>query len=254
MRDEDRLLTFEDLQACAVLPGRLDPVQGHRYVLGVDLAVRNDNAVIAVAHAEPVDDYADRRVVVDSLDVFSPSKHRENDLRAVEECVRARSGQYNGAPAVFDPSQAFQMMQQLRASGLTVHEHTHSAQSNSRRALLLLELVRGRRLQLPDDQETVAEFAGVKLRETSPGVYRYDHESGKHDDRVTAVSLAALHLLEDLDVDLSDSRTIPKRAFGRRRRARVNGIWTPAARAATGAAVLDDGVLLSIRQEAEQDG
>ena len=51
--------------------GRLDPVQGHRYVLGVDLAVRNDNAVIAaVAHAEPVDDYADRRVVVDSLDVF----------------------------------------------------------------------------------------------------------------------------------------------------------------------------------------
>ena len=81
------------------------------------------------------------------------------------------------------------MMQQLRASGLTVHEHTHSAQSNSRRALLLLELVRGRRLQLPDDQETVAEFAGVKLRETSPGVYRYDHESGKHDDRVTAVSL-----------------------------------------------------------------
>jgi hypothetical protein len=133
---------------------------------------------------------------VDSLDVFTPSRRHEVDLMAVEGCVQARCAQYGHAPAIFDPAQGFQMMARLRAAGLRVLEHTFSAQSNSRRALLILELVRGRRLWLPDDPETVAEFAAVRLRETSPGVYRYDHDSGKHDDRVTAISLGALHLLE----------------------------------------------------------
>jgi hypothetical protein len=199
---EDRLLRYEDLEACAVLPGRLDRDEAQRYVLGVDLAVRGDNAVVAVAHAEELDG-SDQRVVVDSLDVFTPSRHAETDLEAVEDCVRVRSEQYGRAPAMFDPAQGFQMMQRLRGAGLQVLEHTFSAQSNSRRALLILELVRGRRLWLPDDPDTIAEFAAVRLRETSPGVYRYDHDSGKHDDRVTAISLAALHLLERPRVDYS---------------------------------------------------
>jgi hypothetical protein len=192
---EDRLLSYEDIQACAVLPGRLDSDPRYQYVLGVDLAVRGDNTVVAVCHLEEVEGYGDRRVVVDSLDVFTPTKRSETDLQAVEGCVQARSEQYGHAPAMFDPAQGFQMMQRLRAAGLRVLEHTFTAQSNSRRALLILELVRGRRLWLPDDPETVAEFASVRLRETAPGVYRYDHDSGKHDDRVTAISLAAVHLL-----------------------------------------------------------
>ena len=193
---EDRLLRFEDLEACAVLPGRLDPDRRQSYVLGVDLAVRGDNAVVAVCHVEQVEGYGDLRVVVDSLDVFQPTRHAENDLGAVEGCVKARCEQYGHAPAMFDPAQGYQMMQRLRAAGLRVLEHTFTAQSNSRRALLILELVRGRRLWLPDDPDVLAEFAAVRLRETAPAVYRYDHDAGKHDDRVTAISLAAVHLMD----------------------------------------------------------
>ena len=193
---EDRLLRFEDLRACAVLPGRLDPDRRQSYVVGVDLAVRDDNAVVAVCHVEQVEGYGDLRVVVDSLDVFTPTRHAENDLQAVEGCVQARSEQYGHAPAMFDPAQGYQMMQRLRAAGLRVLEHTFTAQSNSRRALLILELVRGRRLWLSDDPDVLAEFAAVRLRETAPGVYRYDHDAGKHDDRVTAISLAAVHLMD----------------------------------------------------------
>ena len=193
---EDRLLRFEDLEACAVLPGRLDPDRQRSYVVGVDMAVRGDNAVIAVAHVEQVEGYGDLRVVVDSLDVFTPSRHAENDLQAVEGCVQARSAQYGNAAVMFDVAMAHQMMQRLRAAGLRVLEHTFTAQSNSKRALLILELVRGRRLWLPDDQDVIGEFAAVRLRETSPGIYRYDHDSGKHDDRVTAISLCAVHLLD----------------------------------------------------------
>jgi hypothetical protein len=34
------------------------------------------------------------------------------------------------------------------------------------------------------------------LRETSPGVYRLDHDHGHHDDRAIALALAAVHLAE----------------------------------------------------------
>jgi hypothetical protein len=201
---EDKLLILEELLACVVLPGRLDPVPGCVYVVGVDLAVKRDNAVVAVAHAETVEGSdGDRRVVLDSLDVFSPSRNRENDLQLVEGCVRQRSAQYGNATCVFDPAMADQMMQRLTASGVRVETHVHTAQSNSRRAMLLLDLVRGRRLWLPDDDpELINEFAAVRLVEKQPGVYRYDHSRSQHDDRLTAVSLCALHLLEKPQINL----------------------------------------------------
>lgn len=34
----------------------------------------------------------------------------------------------------------------------------------------------------------------VRLRETSPGVYRLDHDQGRHDDMAVAVGVAAFHL------------------------------------------------------------
>ena len=41
------------------------------------------------------------------------------------------------------------------------------------------------------------ELANVRLRETSPGVYRMDHDPDKHDDQAIALALAlaANHLI-----------------------------------------------------------
>jgi hypothetical protein len=36
----------------------------------------------------------------------------------------------------------------------------------------------------------------VRLRETSPGVYRMDHDPDKHDDRAVCLALAAVWLLQ----------------------------------------------------------
>jgi hypothetical protein len=201
---EDKLLPYEDVAACAVLPGRLDPQPRMQYVMGVDLAIRRDRTAVAVAHAEPVEGLGGAvRIVVDSLDVFEASRRRDIDLSAVEGCVEARSRQYNDAAVIFDPAQAHQMMQRLRGAGVRVIEHAFTAASNSRRALALLELVRARRLALPDEQDVVQEFAALRLVERGPGLYRYDHDSGKHDDRVTAIGLAAQHLLERQSVNLT---------------------------------------------------
>lgn len=49
---EDTLTTAEDLRACVTLAGPLQPVDGQRYVIGLDVGLKNDATVAVVAHAE----------------------------------------------------------------------------------------------------------------------------------------------------------------------------------------------------------
>ncbi len=47
-----------------------------------------------------------------------------------------------------------------------------------------------RRLWIPNDPELIDELASVRIRETStPGVYRLDHDAGRHDDRAVCMAL-----------------------------------------------------------------
>jgi hypothetical protein len=57
-------------------------------------------------------------------------------------------------------------------------------------------LLREHRLALPDDAELLDELGTVRLRESTPGVYRLDHDANSHDDRAVALGLAALALTE----------------------------------------------------------
>ena len=79
--------------------------------------------------------------------------------------------------------------------GLRVVEFKFTVQSNSARTLTLLRLIREQRLAIPDDELLIDELVNLRVRETSPGVYRHDHDASKHDDAVTAVSLVAHHLV-----------------------------------------------------------
>jgi len=210
---EDQLLAYEDVAACASLPGALDPVLGVKYVVGVDLAVRRDRAVVAVCHLERLPDDGGTQVVTDHLDVFKATSGHDIDLAAVEGTVLTRAKAYNRATATFDPAQAHLMMQNLRKAGLTVIEHNFTATSNSKRALVILELVRGHRLLLPENQEVIDEFSALRLIQRGPGLFRYDHLAGKHDDIVTAIGLGAAHLLEHPQITVRAPRQL-KRAGG----------------------------------------
>jgi phage terminase large subunit-like protein len=193
---EDRLFDPDDVAACTVLAGPGEYVTGSRYCLGVDLALRNDRAAVAVGHLDGYDGTAP--LTIDRLDTFTPDRKRDVDLQRVEDLIAVRSKQFGNAPAVFDPAGAWQMMQRLQRRGVRTIEHTFSAGSNSRRTLLLLQLVREHRLRIPDDQELIDEMLNLRVREVQPGSFRYDHDASKHDDRVTAVSLVADHLLSKL--------------------------------------------------------
>jgi hypothetical protein len=87
-------------------------------------------------------------------------------------------------------------MQRLRSRGVQCDEFTFSSSSVGRLASTLHLLLRNRRLVLPDDPELLEELTNVRLRETSPGVLRMDHDPDKHDDRAIALALAAHRLLE----------------------------------------------------------
>ena len=103
---------------------------------------------------------------------------------------------------MLDPWQAVDLAQRLRSRGLRVHEFAFSAAAVGRLASTL-HLLRDRALALPDDAELLDELANVRLRETSPGVLRMDHDPGQHDDRAIALALAAQRLLEQTSVQTS---------------------------------------------------
>lgn len=191
---EDRLTTVDSVRACVTHEGPLEPRVGVQYVVGVDLGVKRDTSVVAVAHAEGRAD--ERRVVVDRVDAFVPRRDAEVKLDVVEEAIRTASRTYGGARVVMDPWQGLRIAQALRASGVSVTEYTFSQQSISRFAMTLYGLLRDRRIGLPDDEALLDELARVRLRETSAGVFRLDHDADAHDDRAIAVALAAQTLVE----------------------------------------------------------
>ena len=76
-----------------------------------------------------------------------------------------------------------------------MEEFTFTAATVGRLATTLLQLIREHALALPDDPDLIDELRNVRLRETSPGVYRLDHDRNRHDDRAVALALAASYLV-----------------------------------------------------------
>jgi phage terminase large subunit-like protein len=200
---EDRLTAADDLAACTVLEGPLPPEPGTRYVIGLDVGTVNDRTVAIVAHAEPVtravedgEVVAGVRVLVDRVQAWSGSRAKPVQLAEVGDWLDYVAHEYAGATVVFDPHQAVELTQRLERRGVRCEKFDFTAASVGRLALTLYQLLRSRSLALPEDAELLEELANVRLRETSPGTYRLDHDPDKHDDRAIALALAAHHLVE----------------------------------------------------------
>jgi phage terminase large subunit-like protein len=173
---EDSLVDGEDLAACVALDGPVDPRPGVAYRIGVDLGLKNDRTAVAVCHLGGV------AVVLDRLLVFQGTRRHPVRLDDVEEAVFEAARRYNGARVHLDPWQAVGLGQRLARRGVRVDEYTFSAQSVGRLASTLFRLLRDRHVALPDDEALLDELANVRLRETSPGVLRMEHDPDKHDD------------------------------------------------------------------------
>ncbi|MCU1691149.1 MAG: hypothetical protein JWM64_240 [Frankiales bacterium] len=188
---DDALVSAEDLRACVAHDGPLPSVPGVRYVVGVDLGLKNDRTVLAVCHSEG------RRVVLDRLLRFAGTRAAPVSLADVEAAVLGLHERYNAPRFIADPWQAVGLMQRVRAKGVAVEEFTFSASSVGRLASVLFRLLRDREIALPDDADLLAELGAVRLRENGSGVLRLDHASGGHDDQAVALGLAAQALAQE---------------------------------------------------------
>jgi phage terminase large subunit-like protein len=189
---EDRLVTAEDLEACTVAgSGPLAPERGTSYVMSLDMAFVNDQAVLCVCHRE-----RDGLVVLDRMHCWTGSRVQPIREQVVEETLLEAWRSYHHPRVILDPWQTKGMAQRLRAQGVRVEEFVFSATSVGRIALALYRLLRDHDIELYDDEELLTELGRVQLRETAPGVYRMDHAHGEHDDRAVALAMCAHSLLE----------------------------------------------------------
>ena len=217
---EDRLVSAEDLAACATLDGPRDPISGKTYVIGLDVGLKRDSTVAAICRLDG------GVVTLDRLGVWTGTKLHPVKLGEVEEWVAKAAKDYR-ASVVVDPWQAAQLTEQLRSRGVRIADLLQRPE-HRRLASSLYLLLRERTLRLPNDPELLDELANVRLcRESSPGVMRMDHDLGRHDDRAIALALAA-HRLVERGEDVIRCRTFVART-------RIDGTRDPVMAALNGA-------------------
>jgi phage terminase large subunit-like protein len=210
---DDAIADPADVAAACILKGPLAPEEGRRYVCTLDLGVRNDRTVAVIAH--PVREGDGTRVIVDRMKVWTPRPGAPVSLDDVRAWITEFCRSYR-APLIYDPSQAYLMVEQLRRAGVICREFIFGTQSVGKLATAIMQALRGRLLTLPDDEELKSEILSVRLRETAPNVLRIDHASGSHDDRVIATAMAVYELTSGGSVggglifrDLGESDTDP---------------------------------------------
>lgn len=157
--------------------------------------MKADRTVATICHVEVSHDEK-RRVLLDRIAVWQGSRQNPVQLSEVEAWLLQASKSYNSAAIIFDPWQAAGTMQRLRSQGVRVVEFTFSASSVGKLAVSLHDALRNRQLGLPNDDALIDELANVRIRETSPNVYRLDHDEGQHDDRAISIALCLQHLLD----------------------------------------------------------
>jgi phage terminase large subunit-like protein len=194
---EDRLTTPEDLAVCVGHSGPLDFAPGNTYAVGLDIGLKNDRTVLTVCHTRTAPDATTRQVVLDRQVVWSGTREHPVDLAEVEAAILHIHQAYGRPTLIVDPYQAALLTQNLRRYRVKVEEYNFSQTSIGRLAQRLWLLLHEHALVLPDDPDLLDELANVRIRETSPGVYRMDHDSNRHDDRAISLALAANWLLTD---------------------------------------------------------
>jgi hypothetical protein len=125
----------------------LEPQRGVRYVLALDVGTRRDLTGLAVAHSASVGGV--RKTVVDRVMSWRPRWGQRVELAEVQAAVIRLFKAYNGAPLVFDRSQAEQLSQAVQREGVRAVEYVFTQANANRLAKSLFMSLRDRALVCP---------------------------------------------------------------------------------------------------------
>lgn len=169
----------------------------HSYVAGLDLSVTGDQSAVAVAHLEHAAS-GDQIVVVDRLLVWKPTKSAPLSQDRVLAELLNLTEEFPGLKVNADPYQSLGLLERLRRHGIQTEVFTFSPSSKTRVAAMDLSLVREDRLSLPPDPDLLADVRAAQVKERPDGSFFVEvpRSNRGHGDTLTAVELAAWHLLQ----------------------------------------------------------
>jgi hypothetical protein len=150
---------------------------------GLDLGLTKDRSVAAWVEARG------GVVWVRELRTWYASGGVKVDLQQVEAEVRGMA-QRAQAPVAYNPWQAALLGQRLQAQVVRAVPFLFTAENRCQLFATLLDLIRKGVLKASPHEELRRELFGLEVSQTASG-YRVDHRSGRHDDHVVAVGLAA---------------------------------------------------------------
>lgn len=169
---------FRNIRGC--IKGVLEqPLAGHRYVVGVDLAKYRDYSVIIVMDAN-------RRHVV-YFDQFNRFEWTVQEHR-----IREASRVYNNAVVCIDSTgPGDQIVENLRARGVPTEPYKIGTSAAKQELIEKLRInIEHGRISYPSLPELIKELEVFEYKITESGIVRYTAPEGKHDDCVISLALA----------------------------------------------------------------
>jgi hypothetical protein len=166
-----------------------DPFGGSAYAASLDLGVVSDRTVLAIGHRDG------DRVVLDRMVAWQGSRARPVDFAEVEATIVEAHERFKFTLRL-DPWQGLDLAQRLRARGVPAEEFSFTAASKQRLAATLLSTLNAGKLAVYEADGLREELLGLRLVQSSSGLWSFDHRSGGHDDRAVALALLAVSLLE----------------------------------------------------------
>jgi hypothetical protein len=167
---------FRNIKKCVA--GKLsDPVNGARYVIGVDLAKVNDFTVLVC-----IDQISKRVVAYDRFNEIS--------WRVQKERIAKMAKDYNDALVIMDSTGLGDpILEDLQNAGIAIEGFKFT--ETSKRSLIerLILAIEQRYILFPDIPEMIAELESFGYELTKTG-FRYTAPDGVHDDIVIALGLA----------------------------------------------------------------
>ena len=197
-QDEDRAVSEEDWDFAAQEYTSLRPRAGIRYIILVDIGILNDASVMTVMHKEPIEPgnlLGPQRAVVDHIERWKGNKKAPIQVSKVEDWLVDNAPKWNRAPVYADPTQFRGSIQNLNLRGVRAKEWNFTSTSVGEVATALVQTFRNRQIHVPNHPVLKDELLKVRLRESSPGVTRLDHDKGGHDDQAVTIGMGCRILI-----------------------------------------------------------
>ena len=169
-------LVFRHVDGC-IQGGLEEPIVGHEYIVGIDLAKHHDFTVIIVGDA------GTRRVV--HFERFGQMDYVLQKQRIAETLKR-----YNGARAWMDSTGVGDpILEDLQRMGLRIDGYTFTATSKRQLVDALSVALEQERLRFPKIDQLINELKAYQYEQTKAGNLRSNAPSGYYDDCVTSLML-----------------------------------------------------------------